>query len=276
MQDRFEEHVPSGVVASVRPPAIVGIDCATVPKRVGLARAVPHGDGWRLVDARLGSRERPPETVVAAWLDEAPRTLLALDAPLGWPVALADALVAHRAGAPIRATPNALFRRSTDIAVHRRYGKLPLEVGADRIARTARAALGLLDALAVRRGSPIPLAWAPAAWRDADERAWPAAIEVYPAATVRAHGVAERGYGVPGGAARQRVARHLRSLLDVVDGLDLEALAPDAFDAVLCVVAGVDALTGAALSPDDDGSHGDHETPARATIEREGWIWVRR
>ena len=260
----------------MRPPAIVGIDCATVPERVGLARAVPHGGGWRLIDAGVGSRARPPETVVPAWLDEAPRTLLALDAPLGWPVALADALVGHRAGAPIRAAPNALFRRSTDTAVHRRYGKLPLEVGADRIARTARAALGLLHALAVRRGSAIPLAWVPAGWRDADESAWPSAIEVYPAATVRAHGVAERGYGVPGSGARQRVARHVRSLLDVADGLDLETLAPDAFDAVLCVVAGVDALTGAASSPDDDGVHGDHETLDRATIEGEGWIWVRR
>lgn len=260
----------------MRPPAIVGIDCATVPERVGLARAVPHGEGWRLVDAFLGSRERPPEAVVATWLDEASRTLLALDAPLGWPVALADALVGHRAGAPIRAAPNALFRRATDVSVHRRYGKLPLEVGADRIARTARAALGLLDALAARRGAAIPLAWAPAAWRDADRSAWPAAIEVYPAATARAHHVAERGYGEPGGAARQRVARHLRSVLDVVDGLDLEALAPDAFDAVLCVVAGVDALSGAALPPGDDVSPDDRETLDRATFEREGWIWVRR
>lgn len=259
----------------MRPPAIVGIDCATLPERVGLARAVPEGDGWRLSEARMGSRERPPEDVVAAWLDEEPRSLLALDAPLGWPVALADALAGHRAGEPIRAEPNALFRRATDTAIHRRYGKLPLEVGADRIARTARAALGLLDGLALRRGAPIPLTWDPTAWRDTAEERWPAAIEVYPAATVRAHAVAERGYGVAGGAARERVARYVRSILHVADEVDLVALAPDAFDAVLCVLAGVDAVSGVALPPAEALS-GTPSTAERTRIEREGWIWVRR
>ena len=94
-------------------PCIVGIDCATVADRVGLALGVPNGDGWRLVDVTTGSRARLPAAVVGAWLVEWPNALLALDAPLGWPAALGHALATHRAGAPIAAAADALFRGAT-------------------------------------------------------------------------------------------------------------------------------------------------------------------
>jgi len=255
--------------APVNPPCIVGIDCATVAERVGLALAVPDGDGWRLQHATMGSAASPPATVVGAWLRERPHALLALDAPLGWPAALGHALGTHRAGAPIAAAADALFRRATDQSVHARYGKLPLEVGADRIARTARAALALLDELGTARGVAIPLMWRPDARPHAaagaePPGAWPAAIEVYPAATLRAHAAAERGYTQPGSEARSRVAAFARGRVRVSADIALESLPADAFDAVLCVVAGIDAALGEATPPDDD-----------ALARREGWIWVR-
>ncbi|TVR88566.1 MAG: DUF429 domain-containing protein [Trueperaceae bacterium] len=250
-------------------PCIVGIDCATVAERVGLALAVPDGDGWRLVDVTTGSAARPPAAVVGAWLIEWPNALLALDAPLGWPAALGDALGMHRAGAPIAAPADALFRRATDRSVHARYGKLPLEVGADRIARTARAALAMLDELGAARGAAIPLTWRPDVWPravagGAPASASPSAIEVYPAATLRAYGAAERGYTQPGGAARSCVAAFARGRVRVPAAIELESLPADAFDAVLCVVAGIDAARGEAAAPDDE-----------ALARREGWIWVR-
>ena len=218
-----ERGVANVAVASVvRPyagamsaPCIVGIDCATVAERVGLALAVPEGDGWRLEVVTTGSAASPPAALVGAWLRERPNALLALDAPLGWPAALGDALATHRAGAP------------------------------------------------------IPLTWRPDALPRADvsterPRASPQAIEVYPAATLRAHGAAERGYTQPGSEARTRVATFVRGRLRVAAELPLEPLPADAFDAVLCVIAGIDAARGEATPPDDE-----------ALARREGWIWVR-
>jgi hypothetical protein len=61
----------------------------------------------------------------------------AIDAPLGWPKPLAETLIDHRAGMPIETPANAMFRRTTDLFIQRKLKKTPLDVGADRIARTA-------------------------------------------------------------------------------------------------------------------------------------------
>ncbi len=237
---------------------ILGVDCATKATAVGLARAVRHGGGWRLTDARAGSHDQPPAQVLARWLEDDPAALLALDAPLGWPTALADELPSHRAGAPLIAPAARLFGRATDRFVHATFGKRPLEVGAERIARTARATLQLLQELRDASGAELPLAWRP-------DQPGPAAIEVYPAGTLRAHGHRASGYKGPNDAwARRTILDRLRLHLDV--DADAEALVvdPDVLDAALCVLAGIDFVSGRALPPDD-----------LATAEREGWIWIR-
>jgi hypothetical protein len=81
-----------------------------------------------------------------------------------------------------------MFRRTTDLFIQARLGKRPLDVGVDRIARTAYAALRILGTLRVELGMPIPLAWAPA------DVSRVAAIEVYPAATLLAHRIRSIGY----------------------------------------------------------------------------------
>jgi hypothetical protein len=48
-------------------------------------------------------------------------------------------LTNHRAGQSIEVSPNEFLRRETDRSIHRRLGKRLLDVGADRIARTAHA-----------------------------------------------------------------------------------------------------------------------------------------
>jgi hypothetical protein len=238
-------------------PAVIGIDCATVPANVGLARARLEGGRWRVLDALVASPAWPPADVVAGWLHEDPSTLLALDAPLGWPAGLGAALAPHRAGDPIAAPIETLFNRVTDRALQARIGKRPLEVGADRIARTAWAALDLLEQLREATGRPIPLAWAP------DTTDFPATIEVYPAATLIAHGLPTRGYKHPGSEPRATIGPWLHARLDL-DDRDLSTMPGHALDAVLCIAAGIDFLTGDALGPDD---------PEAA--RREGWIWVR-
>ena len=144
------------------PTILIGIDCACQPRNVGLARAEWAGGGRRwLTDVLCGGEVSSVAEAVADWVRDAERCLLALDAPLGWPAPLGPALDAHVAGALIREPSDRLFRRATDRDIHRRFRKMPLEVGAERIARTARAALQMLDEVRSRTGLEIPLAWRP-------------------------------------------------------------------------------------------------------------------
>ena len=228
---------------------LIGIDCATQPNKVGLALAQWDGAVVRIQDCRTGSAADPPAAIVSRWLQHSDTALLALDAPLGWPLALAQTLTGHQAGAGMGASAHALFRRRTDDAIHQRFRKRPLEVGANFISRTAVAALALLEELRDEHGHPIPLAWNPA------ELERVSAIEVYPAATRLAHGSEGRGGSLEG----------LEQALDLTAlGGRLPASA-DAVDALVCVIAAADFLRGRALGPG----------PADwLSAQQEGWIWT--
>jgi hypothetical protein len=131
--------------------------------------------------------------------------------------------------------------------IYRRLGKLPLEVGASWLARTAVAALGLLDELRQASGRPIPLAWAPGeaeSWR---------VVEVYPAATRITHGMPDESGSIVG----------LSDVLDCSAVADVVTWSKDAGDACVCALAGADFLAGRAVPPED--------VP---TAHREGWIWA--
>jgi hypothetical protein len=190
--------------------------------------------------------------------DEAARTLIAIDAPLGWPAPMVRVLGQHRAGGPVAVGPNDMFRRETDKWVKRVIGKQALDIGADKIARAAWQALNVLNQLRAQSGQPIPLAW------QADFAPRVAAIEVYPAATLLASGLQPTSYKKPeeGRAARRAFCLDLANrapwLLDLIDAQ------VDIFDAGLCAIAGADFLDGLACAPED-----------QALAEREGWIWVR-
>ena len=241
--------------------SIIGIDCATVAKKVGLALC-SVGEGRPRIDKLLVGESWPAiDEQVVQWATGA--TLLALDAPLGWPAPLADSLHAHHAGAALAPTANALFRRATDDTIAEQLGKRPLDVGSDRIARTAHAALSLLTRLRERLGEPIPLAWHPGPVEGL------AAIEVYPAGTLAARRLPHSGYK----AATEHSTELRRQLTNAVQqelSIDDEATAlmvqsDHALDAVLCVSAGLDFLSGNVLRPDD-----------LNLAKREGWIWVGR
>jgi hypothetical protein len=204
--------------------------------------------------------ERSAAKVIAGWLKDREAALIALDAPLGWPKPLAESLINHKAGKALGASAHAMFRRETDRFIHREIGKTPLDVGADRIARTAHAALQLLATLRSDLGLPIPLAWDPNAVSTV------AAIEVYPAATLRA-------YGIPSAGSKklEQVARRNEILKALCAGCELTEPAPaldicktsDLLDAAICVLAGHDFVRERAMIPED-----------QELAEREGWIWV--
>lgn len=240
---------------------IVGVDCATDPKRTGLARGRRLPSGTVELDAvGLASDGPSAKDRVLEWLDGAAAAVVAMDAPLGWPRSLGDVLASHRAGDPIDVPPDRMFRRHTDEVVREITGRYPLEVGADRIARTAHAALRLLDAVRAGSARPIVVAAGPR------ERAAWTAIEVYPAGTLRMLGLPASGYKRP--PDRSRRAEILDGVAHwmTLDHLRQPMLSnADVLDAALCVLAGADFVAGHCQPPAD-----------LALAEREGWVWVRR
>ena len=237
---------------------IIGIDCATADKNVGLALAEYEAGRLLVRKAEPGNRRDRPVVTISGWIREAAGpVLLALDAPLGWPEPMGRTLVSHNAGEPVEVGPNKLVRRETDRYIKAKLRKTPLDVGADKIARTAHAALSLLQELRDQLGLPIPLAWGP-------QLVGVSAIEVYPAATLIAHGFRSMGYKRPEQTKERREL--LASLTDFIDigacGNSAEGDA-DVLDAAICTLAGLDFLAGQAMQPEN-----------LALAQREGWIWA--
>jgi predicted RNase H-like nuclease len=238
----------------------MGVDCATQAKRVGLALG-HYEDGAACIEQVLvGSMVDSIGQTVADWTRRTSSTLIALDAPLGWPADLGRTLHEHEAGAPIEPEANRIFRRRTDREVKQTVGKQPLDVGADRIARTAYAALKFLHRLRAHTGEVIPLAWDPRIGAGVH------AIEVYPGATLAAYRIESSGYKrEEGHAPRQAILRFLQTHMHLPEDLSLMELNDDALDAALCVLAGVDFLRGEVFKPTDV-----------MLARKEGWIWVRK
>lgn len=227
---------------------LVGIDCATEDKKVGVAFG-------QLKDTRLvveraftcNKEASAAKTISENLLKTEDPALLAIDAPLGWPQTLSRVLAKHRAGEELNVEPNDMFRRATDKFIKVRTRKTALDVGADRIARTAFAALKLLGDMRRQVGVPIPLAWE---WPPTERLS---AIEVYPAATLVAHKFRSGGYKkMEHIAARNEIIDSIRPFADFhSDVLDAVSRNPDALDAVICLVAARDFLLGKAMSPED-------------------------
>ena len=237
---------------------IVGVDCATVDEKIGLALADYERGRISIREATLCARERSAVATVAKWLDRpVARALLAIDAPLGWPEPLARTLAVHKAGERLVTPPNEMFRRATDRFIQSRLSKTPLDVGADRIARTAHAALQFLHDVRQQRGIAIPLAW------NVDFLGI-CAIEVYPAATLVSHRFRSSGYKKPQHVdERRQILASIATAIDITTHQALFEGSADALDAAVCVLSARDFLQGRAMAPQD-----------HALAEREGWIWA--
>ena len=237
---------------------IVGLDAATKWRKFGYALGrVSQGVVEVFSAGTLQSESSKDELsrIIVPELQNASRALVAIDAPLGWPAAAGATFAQHSAGQGIGVDKDGLFHRATDDFVRSKIGKRPLEVGANLIARTAHSALSVLHALREKTGLAIPLAWTPTF-------EGVAAIEVYPAASLKAWGCAHAKYSDNPNARRQ-IAAKLRGR---IKGIEKRAIDPaDAFDAALCLLAALDFLEGEAWSPEDS---------KRAM--KEGWIWMRR
>lgn len=241
---------------------VFGIDCATDPRHVGMAYGWWKANRPRAVEMTAGGGDILP----VDWIVERIRRyrscscLLALDAPLGWPAAFGSVLSEHSAGQPINTQPVNFFRRETDRFIARTVGRRPLDVGAERIARTALSALQLISRLSQRLGEPIPLVWSP------DYPCGLGAVEVYPAGVLKVLDLPATGYkDAEDLLVREQIINGLRAYIELPEDVSVALNDADVLDALVCVLAGADFLAGQAMPPED-----------ADLAMKEGWIWVRR
>lgn len=235
---------------------LIGIDAAAQRTKTGYAIASWEGSSARIERSGVMDHRGAAMVVLVDALREG-TCLIAIDAPLGWPMGLREALAEHSAGQGLSRMPDLMFSRASDQRL-RKLGHRPLEVGAALIARAAHGALCLLEELREASGQALPLIWQPSV-------AASSVIEVYPAATLKAHGHRSTGYKkLEQTAERREIAAALeRSIIGITERCERRA---DEFDACLCLLAAMDFLDGACVSPE----------PAELEVAmREGWIWLR-
>ena len=239
---------------------IIGIDCATDVKSTGLSLGLYHNYKIELKETRFGSKNTPIAEIIYNWIDPNEKVILAIDAPLGWPVNLGQALYNHNAGEVIDADSNDLFRRATDKFIKKNLGKQPLDVGADRIARTAHSALKIIGELRLLTGEPIELAWDNANLKGIS------AIEVYPAATLGCYKIQSTGYKEKNQKlSRREIIAGLRGHMVIPTDADILEQNADALDSSVCLLAAKDFIEGNVYYPED-----------LNLARKEGWIWVRK
>ncbi|MGI6404683.1 MAG: DUF429 domain-containing protein [Oscillospiraceae bacterium] len=103
--------------------------------------------GVVLLETKYGSDGNSIAEIIKDWIQEDDKVILAIDAPLGWPEDLGNSLYRHSAGQALSVEANLMFRRETDRFIKEALEKQSLDVGADRIARTAYAALKIIEEL---------------------------------------------------------------------------------------------------------------------------------
>ncbi|MCK4642304.1 DUF429 domain-containing protein [bacterium] len=240
---------------------IIGIDCATQNTNIGLALATySSGNKLKLKEVTKGSKQINPINVICGWCEKdiEGKVLFALDAPLGWPQAMSQELANHKAGNIIKTDRNTLFCRKTDRMIKKIFGKTPLEVGANFIARTAHRALEILNAFNLS----IPLVWK----NDFTEEV--GAIEVYPGATLISYFYREYdGYKKSSGKfdkLRKKLEDFFTDKEEQISSINTD----HELDALICCIAAKDFLDEKCITPIDAEISND-------IVEKEGWIWVK-
>lgn len=254
---------------------VIGIDFSTAPYKTAMARACVDAKSSvaEIFEVCFASKRQSPAGIAANWIhnfSDDSRVLIAIDAPMGWPVAMrCEKFVQHSAGQRVNICVDKLFLRETDRQIESRLSKKPLSVGADKIARTAHAALNFLNELSDElQIEALPLAWSSSGVQESEV----SVIEVYPAATLRKHNVNSGKYKKPGNEGLEDRRRIVESLTELNPRINIDralkkdvSCKDDSVDAVICVLAGLEFLAGISAAPEDR---------LREHAKREGWIWV--
>ncbi len=239
--------------------SIIGIDCATDKKNAAIAYGEFSGDTPVIKKVAVSKSEQQPIDVISEMARGKKPLLFAFDAPLGWPREMAHVLHEHKAGEPIHVDSDSLFNRETELFIRKIIGKKPLEIGADRIARTAKWTLDLLDWSRKELNYDIPLSW------DHNEILPASAIEIYPAATLLSRKIKMRGYKRKENIKkREEILEQLKTYINIETDKKEITKTSHTIDAVICVLAASDFLRGDCIPP-----------PDKFSVEKEGWIWIR-
>ncbi|MEJ2628076.1 MAG: DUF429 domain-containing protein [bacterium] len=239
--------------------SIIGVDCATDKKKVAIGYGEFSGNKPILKKVTISTSKEEPVDIITKMAKGKKPVLFAFDSPLGWPKEMAHVLQEHKAGEPIYVDANSLFNRETELFIKKVIGKKPLEVGADRIARTTKWTLDLIDELRKKLNYDLPISW------DHNEILPAAIIEVYPAATLLSRNIDIKGYKSKSNIkSRRKIFEKLESYIKVEDDKKKIIEISHALDAVVCVLAASDFLRGDCIPPPDE-----------LSVEKEGWIWIR-
>lgn len=241
---------------------IIGIDSAVQDSNFGLVAIDLVNDQIQVnqVWNQKSSLESNAVDQISTWIQDSTQGfLLAIDAPLGWPSSFGKLLHFHHAGQALDLDIQEFFIRKTDLDIHQRFRKKPLEVAADRIGRTAFATLSRLHSQRQNCAQPIPILV------DPSELDLNGCIEVYPAATFLANGLDISHYKKDP-AVRQLLLDQLYLLYSVDPHHDFDLFSIDhVFDAFVCCLSGLDFIHEIAKGP----------KLYKTEAIKEGWIWTK-
>lgn len=237
---------------------IIGLDAAAQDKNIGCI--LGKYENGHLEVKKCWDGTQPLVEFIGAGIQASEKSIVAIDAPLGWPVSFRKVLSTHCAGRPLAIEPESFFKRQTDLDIHKRFKKMPLEISADRIARTAFFTLKRIAGIEETLGFRLPLLWS------FGELSTSGIVEVYPAATLLANELSIKGYKQKNIDPRKKLLEQLKISYDftIPNELDLTRIEHD-FDALVCCLACVDFIEERACPPD----------AIDEKIREEGWIWVK-
>ena len=233
----------------------LGIDLSADPAKTGACEI-----DWSAGTVSFVGPAATDDVLVAAAV---PSDMTAIDVPLGWPDAFVDAVVAHHHGKawpPVSVVPPLdrlpLRYRLTDQVVIARGGR-PLSVSSDLIGVAAMRGARLQHLL---QAAGVPVDRAGVTGRVA---------EVYPAAALRAWGLASSGYkGRVHAATCRSLAAELAARCGGLGAAAAAALAgcdDNRLDAFVCALVARAVLAGRTTRPTDE---------QVVVARREGWIHV--
>ncbi len=239
---------------------VLGIDLAASPASTGVVLLRSSTRGGARAETIDGDADDDRLVAAARRAD-----LIGVDAPLGWPMAFAEAVAAHDRHAPWPGGPDRslLTHRETDRFTKPFVGRLPLSASADLL-----GVVTMRCALLQRR-------WAEEVWgAPAPRDGSGVLIETYPAAAFATWGIAAQGYKArrnPESAAAVRagivaaLAAHTAGWLDLGDVGEGSVASDHVLDALVCALIAVAVHRGATHRPPPE---------LCEAARREGWIHV--
>lgn len=234
---------------------VLGIDFAAQPKNTWAAEGCVTENGHlRITEIENGITD---EDVVAK--TNAGYAVIAIDAPFGWPWGFSEFISQRFDGHSPRQVNREDFRfRETDRFIHDQFGKWPLSVSTDRLGIVAHRLVSITTKMVHCTIPPFH--------RPGPD---PTLIEVYPAATLIALGLRERGYKKDPEIRREIVKDLARFGIEIRGEMaDQCVLGDDALDAVICALTGHLYARGETMGPEH------LKSPRAGVVSNEGWIYV--